>query len=47
MVEIVTLILENSCLTQYRKAMSKTTGNKELAMIVLSKFYRHMMTIGG
>ena len=47
MVELITLILENSSLAQNCEAMGKASWNKELAMIVLSKFNCYMLAIGG
>ena len=45
MVELITLILENSRFAQDCKTMSKATRHKELAMIVFSQFYCHMLSV--
>lgn len=34
-IEIIALVLEYSCFTQYGKAMCKTTRHKELAVVIL------------
>ena len=46
-VEVVALVLKNSDIAEHGKAMGKTTGNEELAVIVLTELYSHMLTIGG
>lgn len=44
-IELITLVLENCGLTQYGKAMSKSTRDKELEVIVLSKFNSDVLTV--
>ena len=47
MIEVVALVLEDGNIAEHRKAMGKTTGNEELAVVVLAKLYGNMLTIGG
>ena len=46
MIEVITLILEHSCFRKYGKTMGKALWNEELAVIVFSQFYSHMLAIG-
>lgn len=46
MVVVVTFILEDSYITENSKAMGEASGDKELAMVVLSQFYSYMLAIG-
>ena len=45
MIELIALILEHGSFAEYGKTMGKTTWNKELAMIILRQFHRHMLTV--
>ena len=45
MIEVITLILEDSSLGEDGKAVGKTLWNKELTMIVLCQLYLYMLAI--
>ena len=45
-VEVIALVLEDGSIAEHSKAMSKTSRNKELTMIVPGEFYCYMLTIG-
>ena len=47
MVELVTLILEHGRGRQHGKAVGKTLGDEELAVVVLSEFHGNMLSVGG
>ena len=44
-IEVITLILEDCSLAEHSEAMSKTTGNEELAMIILGQFYCYVLAV--
>lgn len=45
MIKIITFVLEYGHITQYGKAMSKTTGHKELTMVIFRQFYCYMFAV--
>ena len=45
MIELITLILEYGCFTQYGKAMCKSTRHEELAVVFFSQFHCYVMTV--
>ena len=46
MIEVITLVLEDGGLGEDGEAVGKTLRNEELAMIVFSQFYSHMLAVG-
>ena len=46
-IELVTLILEHGRGRQHGKAVGKTLGDEELAVVVLSEFHGNMLSVGG
>ena len=44
-IELITLVLEDGCLTEDGKAMGKAFGNKELPMVILCQFHCDMLTV--
>ena len=40
------LVLKERLLAQHNKAMSKTSGNKELAVILIAQLYSNMLAVG-
>ena len=47
MIELITLILENSSFAQNCKAVSKATRDKELTVVLFSQLYSHMLAVCG
>ena len=45
-IEVIALVLEYCCLTQYGKTMSKALWYEELDMIIFSQLYSHMFAVG-
>ena len=45
MIEVITLILEDSCFRENGETMSKALWNEELAMIIFCQFYSHMLAV--
>ena len=43
-IELITLVLEDSCFGENGKAVSKAPWNKELTMIVFCQFHCHMLS---
>ena len=46
-IELVTLILEHGRGRQHGKAVGKTLGDEELAVVVLGEFHGNMLSVGG
>lgn len=46
-VEVVTLILENSCFAKYGETMCKATRYEELSVIVLCEFHSNVFAVCG
>ena len=46
MIEVITLVLEDSCFRKNGESMSKALWDEELDMIVFGQFYSHMLAIG-
>ena len=44
-IEVIALILKNRYFTQYGKTMGKSTGDKELEMVLLRQFHRNMLPV--
>lgn len=47
MVEVVTLILENSCFAKYGEAMREAARYEELSVIVFSKLHSNVLAVCG
>ena len=47
MIELITLVLEYSCLGKDSETMCKAFRDKELAMIILGQFHNHMLAVVG
>ena len=46
-IEVVAFVLEHCGFTQDGKAVGKTSGDEELTVVIFSKFYCHMLAVGG
>jgi len=46
MIELIALILEDSCLREDGKTMGETLGDKELTVIILCQFHCNMLAVG-
>ena len=47
MIELITLVLEDSRLAQYGKSVCKAFVNEELALVILTQFYCYVLAVGG
>jgi hypothetical protein len=46
-IEIIALVLEYGCFTQYGKTVSEASGHKELTMILFGEFHSYVLTVSG
>lgn len=47
MIEVVTFVLEDGRLAQYRESVGKSLWNEKLPVIIFCQFHSHMLSVGG